>query len=46
VVFAAPDGQKLTDPGHRATVEQAVAQLKQAPQVASVSDPYARYRGF
>ena len=40
VVFAAPDGQELTDPALRTVVEQAVTQLKQAPQVASVTDPF------
>lgn len=40
VVFAAPVGQELTDTEHRAAVEQVVAQLAQAPQVASVSDPF------
>ena len=40
VVFAAPDGQKLTDAGLRTVVERAVAELKQAPQVASVNDPF------
>ena len=40
VVFAAPAGQRLTDVNNRAAVEQAVAQLKQSPQVASVSDPF------
>jgi RND superfamily putative drug exporter len=41
VVFAVPDGQRLTDAAHHAAVETAVAELKQAPQVASVSDPFA-----
>ena len=40
VVFAVPDGQRLTTAAHRAAVETAVAELKQAPQVASVSDPF------
>ncbi|MCW6010080.1 MMPL family transporter [Micromonospora sp. CPCC 205371] len=40
VVFAAPDGQTLADPANKATVEQVVAELKQAPQVASVADPF------
>jgi len=41
VVFAAPEGQQLTDAAHRAAIDSAVAELKQAPQVASVSDPFA-----
>jgi RND superfamily putative drug exporter len=40
VVFAAPDGQQLTSPVNKAAVERVVAQLKQAPQVASVHDPF------
>ena len=40
VVFAAPDGQRLTDPANRAAIERVVAELKQAPQVASVTDPF------
>jgi putative drug exporter of the RND superfamily len=40
VVFAAPDGQKLTTPDNRAAVERAVTELEQAPQVASVNDPF------
>ncbi|GAA4724035.1 MMPL family transporter [Phytohabitans rumicis] len=40
VVFAAPDGQQLTSAANKATIERVVAELKQAPQVASVSDPF------
>ncbi|MEN3362192.1 MAG: putative drug exporter of the superfamily [Mycobacteriales bacterium] len=40
VVFAAPSGQALADAGHRAEIERAVAELRQAPQVASVTDPF------
>ncbi|GLH96959.1 MMPL family transporter [Phytohabitans aurantiacus] len=40
VVFAAPEGQTLADPANKAAVEQVVAELKQAPQVASVADPF------
>ncbi|MFF6804451.1 MMPL family transporter [Streptomyces sp. NPDC012616] len=40
VVFEAPDGQKLTSGASRAKVESLIADLKKAPQVASVSDPY------
>ncbi|MEV4641044.1 MMPL family transporter [Actinoplanes sp. NPDC049548] len=39
VVFAAPAGQKLTDPANRAAVERTVAQLKTGAQVANVTDP-------
>ncbi|GLH99818.1 MMPL family transporter [Phytohabitans aurantiacus] len=41
VVFAAPDGQTLSKPAYKAAVEKAVADLEQAPQVASVSDPFS-----
>lgn len=40
VVFAAPEGQKLTDPEYRTAIERAVTELDQAPQVASVTDPF------
>jgi len=40
VVFAAPEGQQLTDAQSHAAVEQAVAALKQSPQVAAVTDPF------
>ncbi|AWK09494.1 hypothetical protein SSP531S_47720 [Streptomyces spongiicola] len=41
VVFKAPDGEKMTDPAHRAEVEKAVADLRSgSDQVASVVDPY------
>ena len=41
VVFAAPDGTKLSDPAYRAAITSAVAELGRAPQVASVTDPFA-----
>ncbi|MCP3820417.1 MMPL family transporter [Streptomyces sp. A3M-1-3] len=42
VVFKAPDGQKMTDPAHKAEVEKVVADLKAgSDQVVSVVDPYA-----
>jgi RND superfamily putative drug exporter len=42
VVFKAPDGEKMTDAGHKAEVEKAVSELKDgSDQVASVTDPYA-----
>jgi RND superfamily putative drug exporter len=40
VVFAAPAGQPLTGAATKAAVEQVVAELRQAPQVASVNDPF------
>jgi RND superfamily putative drug exporter len=40
VVFAAPDGKTLGDPAYRSAIEKAVAELKSAPQVASVRDPF------
>ncbi|MEV6649295.1 MMPL family transporter [Streptomyces sp. NPDC051219] len=42
VVFKAPDGQKMTDPAHKAEVQKVVADLKAgSDEVASVVDPYA-----
>jgi RND superfamily putative drug exporter len=40
VVFAAPAGRQLTGSATKAAVEQVVAELHRAPQVASVSDPF------
>jgi RND superfamily putative drug exporter len=40
VVFAAPQGQKLTDPTNKAAVQAVVAELKTAPQVAGAVDPF------
>ncbi|MET9804386.1 MMPL family transporter [Streptomyces sp. NPDC006368] len=41
VVFKAPDGRTMTDPGSRATVVKAVDALRAGSgQVASVTDPY------
>ncbi|MEV0569829.1 MMPL family transporter [Dactylosporangium sp. NPDC050588] len=39
VVFAAPAGQKLTDPGNAAALERTVTALKAGGRVATVSDP-------
>ncbi|GGK80262.1 MMPL family transporter [Mangrovihabitans endophyticus] len=39
VVFAAPDGQKLTDPAHRAEVARTVAALRGLDGVTTVTDP-------
>jgi putative drug exporter of the RND superfamily len=41
VVFGAPDGQRLTDAPAKAAVEQIVNELRQAPQVVSVTDPFS-----
>ncbi|MER7908544.1 MMPL family transporter [Streptomyces sp. NPDC096068] len=41
VVFKAPEGQKVTDPAHKAVVEETVAALKAgSDQIVSVADPY------
>ncbi|MEH1127725.1 MMPL family transporter [Micromonospora sp. CPCC 206061] len=40
VVFAAPEGEQLTDPANRTAVESVVAGLRSAPEVASVADPF------
>ncbi|GAA2496359.1 MMPL family transporter [Streptomyces gobitricini] len=41
VVFKAPDGQKMTDPANKATVGEAVGELRAgSDQVADVTDPY------
>ncbi|WP_406059083.1 MMPL family transporter [Streptomyces sp. NBC_01077] len=41
VVFKAPEGQKMTDPAHKAVVEETVAALKSgSDQIVSVTDPY------
>ncbi|MZD09973.1 MMPL family transporter [Streptomyces sp. SID5785] len=42
VVFKAPAGEKLTDAGNKADIQETVAQLKaSSKQVASVADPFA-----
>ncbi|MFD0154248.1 MMPL family transporter [Streptomyces sp. NPDC127132] len=41
VVFKAPEGQKMTDPAHKAVVEETVSALKSgSDQIVSVTDPY------
>ncbi|BCB74525.1 MMPL family transporter [Phytohabitans flavus] len=40
VVFAAPDGRRLTDPAYQQQVQQVLAMLRTAPQVSAVSDPF------
>jgi RND superfamily putative drug exporter len=41
VVFAAPDGSAVTDPGFTAAITEALAEAADADQVAAVSDPFA-----
>ncbi|MFF5453112.1 MMPL family transporter [Streptomyces sp. NPDC012950] len=41
VVFKAPEGQKVTDPAHKAVVEETVTALESgSDQIVSVADPY------
>ncbi|GAA3999676.1 MMPL family transporter [Streptomyces marokkonensis] len=40
VVFKAPSGEKMTDAGNKATVEETVGELADGSEVASVADPY------
>ncbi|MEU2266629.1 MMPL family transporter [Streptomyces olindensis] len=40
VVFKAPSGEKMTDPGNKATVQETVKELADGSEVASVTDPY------
>ncbi|MBQ1089595.1 MMPL family transporter [Streptomyces sp. B93] len=40
VVFKAPEGEKMTDAEHKATVEKAVSELSDGSEVESVADPY------
>ncbi|MFD7437550.1 MMPL family transporter [Streptomyces sp. NPDC059861] len=41
VVFKAPAGEKMTDAGNKATVEETVRELSDGSEVAAVADPYA-----
>ncbi|MGW8765775.1 MMPL family transporter [Streptomyces sp. NPDC055815] len=44
VVFKAPQGQKMTDPAHKAVVEDTVAALKSgSDQIVQVTDPYTAH---
>ncbi|WP_369144727.1 MMPL family transporter [Streptomyces sp. R44] len=44
VVFKAPQGQKMTDPAHKAVVEETVAALKSgSDQIVQVTDPYTAH---
>ncbi|MFJ8183703.1 MMPL family transporter [Streptomyces sp. NPDC096105] len=40
VVFKAPDGEKMTDPGNKAAVQKTVGELSDGAEVAQVTDPY------
>ncbi|MET9681787.1 MMPL family transporter [Streptomyces coeruleorubidus] len=40
VVFKAPSGEKMTDPGNKATVQEAVKELADGSEVVRVTDPY------
>ncbi|MEU1491402.1 MMPL family transporter [Streptomyces sp. NPDC005776] len=41
IVFKAPEGEKMTDPAHKADVNKITAELKSgSDQIASVADPY------
>jgi RND superfamily putative drug exporter len=40
IVFVAPAGSAVTDPGYRSAIAQVVAAAKDAPQVAQVTDPF------
>ncbi|MFD5854873.1 MMPL family transporter [Streptomyces chartreusis] len=41
VVFKAPHGEKMTDAGNKATVQDTVKELSDGSEVTSVADPYA-----
>ncbi|QWB25053.1 MULTISPECIES: MMPL family transporter [Streptomyces] len=40
VVFKAPSGEKMTDPGNKAAVRETVEELADGSEVARVTDPY------
>ncbi|MFD5339375.1 MMPL family transporter [Streptomyces hawaiiensis] len=40
VVFKAPSGEKMTDPGNKATVQDTVQELSDGSEVVRVTDPY------
>jgi RND superfamily putative drug exporter len=40
IVFVAPSGERITDPGNKQAVEKAVASLAGGTQVARASDPF------
>ncbi|MCP3760634.1 MMPL family transporter [Streptomyces sp. TBY4] len=41
LVFAAPDGQKVTATGYKAAIDRALGELASGAQVTSVTDPFA-----
>jgi RND superfamily putative drug exporter len=41
VVFAAPEGEKLTDPDNKSAVMESVERASKAPEVVGVQDPYS-----
>ena len=41
VVFAAPEGEKLTDPENKSAVMESVKRASKAPEVIGVQDPYS-----
>ncbi len=43
IVFKAPDGEKMTDAGHRATVDKTVKELSDGSEVVSVTDPFTTH---
>ncbi|CAM5497853.1 membrane protein [Streptomyces tanashiensis] len=44
VVFKAPEGEKMTDPAHKAVVEETVSALKSgSDQIVQVTDPYTAH---
>ncbi|MFF9430357.1 MMPL family transporter [Streptomyces sp. NPDC004288] len=44
VVFQAPEGEKMTDPAHKAVVEETVSALKSgSDQIVQVTDPYTAH---
>ncbi len=40
LVFAAPDGDTVTDPAHQQAIADAVAEIDAGPQVAEIVDPF------
>ncbi|MCX5358656.1 MMPL family transporter [Streptomyces sp. NBC_00124] len=40
IVFTAPDGEKVTEGGHRAAIESLVAEAADEPQVTGVTSPF------
>lgn len=40
LVFAAPDGEALTDPGHEQAMASAIGEIEQLPGLVQVTDPW------